>query len=255
MDYRMTDHATDYPGDGQYYTEELLFLPNFCCFMPPADVPSVSELPAIARNHVTFASFSNLAKVNDVVLDLWCQVLQAVPSSRFLLFRHTITNATRRRLLNAFADRNISGDRVEIIGEVPEKYRALPAGRRYLGLHGDVDIVLDTIPWNGHTVTCEHLWMGVPVVSLRGDRHVGRIGTSVLGAVGLGDLVAGTPDEFVRIAANLASDKGELQRLRSELRVRMQNSPLCDGKAFAQSVETTFRKVWQKWCQNNPAVA
>jgi predicted O-linked N-acetylglucosamine transferase (SPINDLY family) len=248
MDYRLTDAVTDHADDARYYSEKLVFLKQFCCYAPPSEAPGVTPLPAIARGYVTFASFTNLVKINDHVLNLWCQVLRAIPKSRFLLFRNTLKGATRERLMKSFADRQISADRIDLLGMPPEKYRIGVPGGRHLHMHEDVDVVLDNFPWNGHTVSCEHLWMGVPVITLAGDRHVSRIGASLLKAVGLDELIAQTPDEYVRIATGLAADPARLQQLRSGLRLRMMNSPLCDGPGFARDVEAAYRAMWRRWC-------
>jgi predicted O-linked N-acetylglucosamine transferase (SPINDLY family) len=248
MDYRLTDSVTDHPQDAGFYSEKLVFLKNFFCYEPPAEAPAISLPPARDRGFITFASFSNLSKINERVLDLWCRVLQANPASRFLLFRHTLKGATCNRFLKAFEDRQVSSDRIELLGVLPEKYRNLRQDARLLHMNQEIDIVLDTFPWNGHTVTCEHLWMGVPVITLAGDRHVGRIGASALGAIGLGDLVASSPDDYIRIATALAGDLDRLAELRSGLRLRMMNSPLCDGPGFARDVEAAYRAMWRRWC-------
>lgn len=254
MDYRLTDAVTDHPDDAGYYSEKLLYLKDgFCCYAPPVDAPAVSPLPARERGYVTFASFSNLVKINDRVMDLWCQVLRASPASRFLLFRHTLKGSTRDRFLKMFEERGVPGDRVEVLGDVPARYMHLPVGKRYIGLYQDIDIVLDTFPWNGHTITCENLWMGVPVVTLAGDRHVGRIGASVMQAIGLMDLVARTPDDYISIASRLAGNLDELEQLRAGLRERMRRSRLCDGRQFTKNLETAYRDIWQKWCEKPAA--
>jgi predicted O-linked N-acetylglucosamine transferase (SPINDLY family) len=137
---------------------------------------------------------------------------------------------------------------VQLLSEIPEKYRHLPFGKRYLGFYEEIDIVLDTFPWNGHTITCENLWMGVPVVTLAGQRHASRIGASVLTAVGLPDLIARNPDEYVGIASELAGNHEKLGYLRAGLRAKMHNSPLCNGKEFTKNLEKTYREIWQRWC-------
>ncbi len=114
----------------------------------------------------------------------------------------------------AFEERGIACDRIELLGEVPSEFHSLPFGKRYYGFFERIDVVLDTLPWNGHTTTCETLWMGVPVVTLLGDRHAGRICASVLMATGLSSLIADTPEKFVAIAGELANNPGRLGQLR-----------------------------------------
>jgi predicted O-linked N-acetylglucosamine transferase (SPINDLY family) len=250
MDYRLTDAVTDHADDARYYSEKLLYLKDgFCCYAPPPDAPDVSPLPARGREYVTFASFSNLVKINDRVMDLWCQVLRTNPTSRFVLYRHTLKGTPRDRFIKMFEERGIPQNRVDILGDVPAKYGHLPIGKRYLGLYGEIDIVLDTFPWNGHTITCENLWMGVPVVTLTGGRHVGRIGASVMKAIGLTDLVANSPDDYINIASRLARNLDGLEQLRASLRERMRQSRLCDGKQFTKNLEATYRDIWRQWCE------
>lgn len=249
IDYRLTDVIADPPDAQQYYTEQLLYLDGgFTCFAPPQGVPAVSALPAQRNGHVTFGSVSNLCKVNDQVLDMWCGVLRAIPSARFLFYRHLLKGSARDRLQQAFEARGISRERVALLAEIPPEYQALPFGKRYYGFFERIDIVLDTLPWNGHTTTCETLWMGVPVVTLLGDRHAGRICASVLTTVGLPELIARDADEFVRIAAALAQDPDSLGNMRSTLRERVRKSVLCDGTTFTHKLELAYRETWQRWC-------
>jgi predicted O-linked N-acetylglucosamine transferase (SPINDLY family) len=117
-----------------------------------------------------------------------------------------------------------------------------------------VDIGLDPFPYNGTTTTCEALWMGVPVITLRGNRHAGRVGASILTRVGLEGLIAESEVQYVEIGIKLAQDLDGLKKLRAEMRSRMQASPLCDGKNFAVIIESIFRDKWHSWCglTNNP---
>jgi glycosyltransferase involved in cell wall biosynthesis len=127
----------------------------------------------------------------------------------------------------------------------------IPSTREHLQLYNGVDIGLDPFPYNGTTTTCEALWMGVPVVVLDGDRHSGRVGVSLLTRVGLTELIADSGADYVAKAVGLAQDHQRLAQLRSGLRGRMQNSPLCDAQGFAREVEKSYRKMWQNWCQDN----
>jgi predicted O-linked N-acetylglucosamine transferase (SPINDLY family) len=107
---------------------------------------------------------------------------------------------------------------------------------------------LDTYPYNGHTTTCDALWMGVPVVSLAGQTAVGRGGLSILSTIGLPELVADSQELYVRLASDLAHDSGRLGELRSTLRQRMAQSPLMDAPRFARNIEAAYRQMWRTWC-------
>jgi len=122
-----------------------------------------------------------------------------------------------------------------------------PVGLQHLRVYDDIDVALDCFPWSGHTTACEALWMGVPVVTLRGRTCAGRMVASVLDAMGLPELIAETADDYVRIAADLARDDARRQRLRETLRLRMLRSPLCDKAGFTRGLEEAYRCLWRGW--------
>jgi predicted O-linked N-acetylglucosamine transferase (SPINDLY family) len=118
----------------------------------------------------------------------------------------------------------------------------------HLRMYADIDVALDPFPWNGHATACEALLMGVPVVALRGRAHAGRMTASALTAVGLGELVADSPEEYGRVAAGLAGDVPRLAALRADLRTRLRVSPLCDGPGYVRGLEAAYRAMWRRWC-------
>ena len=120
--------------------------------------------------------------------------------------------------------------------------------RRYIQSYQRIDIALDPFPHGGGTTTCDALWMGVPVISLAGQTAVSRAGLTILTNVGLTELVAGSLEEYVKIAADLAGDLPRLAALRAELRQRMQASPLMDAPRFARNIEAAYRQIWRRWC-------
>jgi predicted O-linked N-acetylglucosamine transferase (SPINDLY family) len=243
IDYRLCDATTDPPGDEAYHTEELVRLPGcFLCYRPPADAPRVEPAPSATAGRVTFGSFNNLAKVNTGVVDAWAEVLRVLPDARLLLksaFFSDAATADRYRAL--FAERGVAGERIETVGRAPTTVEHLAVYRR-------LDVALDTFPYNGTTTTCEALWMGVPVVTLAGHRHASRVGASLLGAVGLAELVAGDRREYVARAVAMARDRARLASLRRELRGSVAASPLCEPSAFARRVEDRYRWMWRRWC-------
>ena len=190
---------------------------------------------------MTFGAQHKLEKLNDAVLDLWCRLLQAVPSAGLLLCRNTLRGQTALALAGRFRQRGIPEDRL-VLRHVE------PVGMQHLRLYDEIDVALDPFPWNGHTTACEALWMGVPVVALRGRTHAGRMTASVLTAVGMPELVAENPDAYIRAAAALAADLPWLAELRGSLRGRMSASPLCDGAAFTRGLEYAYRALWRRRC-------
>jgi predicted O-linked N-acetylglucosamine transferase (SPINDLY family) len=121
----------------------------------------------------------------------------------------------------------------------------------HLGLYDRIDIALDPFPYNGTTTTCEASWMGVPVITLRGDRHAGRVGASLLTQLGLTELIADSVEEYVEIAVALAVDQARLGELHRSLRPRLATSPLGDAAAFARKIESAYRAMWQRWCASS----
>lgn len=239
IDYRITDWVADPAGEEAFYSEELLRLDRcFLCYQPLTDAPPVVPLPALANGHVTFGSFNNFSKINPGVLQLWAEVLRQVPGSRLLLKCPALTDAfVRSRVSDALQALGIGAERVDLLGHTR-------ARQEHLALYARVDIALDTFPYNGTTTTCEALWMGVPVLSLVGKYHAGRVGASLLGAAGLADWLADAPESFVATARDMSADLAGLARLRGSLRSRLAESSLCDAAGFVQRLEGALLHVW-----------
>jgi protein O-GlcNAc transferase len=240
IDYRLTDPQLDPPGMfDRYYSEESIRLADtFWCYDPLAAEPQVNALPALKSANVTFGSLNNFCKVSASVLKLWARVLHAVGRSRLMLL--TEEGSHREAALQTLEREGIDRERIIFVRPRPRA--------EYLQLYHQIDIGLDTIPYNGHTTSLDALWMGVPVVTLVGQTVVGRAGLSQLTNVGLTELVAHSEDDFVRLAAGLAGDLPRLSQLRGELRGRMQKSPLMDAPRFARNVEAGYRAAWKRWC-------
>jgi tetratricopeptide (TPR) repeat protein len=244
IDYRLTDAVADPPGEADaLHSERLIRLDRgFLCYQAPADAGPVAPLPAIAAGHVTFGSFNNVAKLSPATVALWARLLREVPNARLLLKASQFKDrATRERTAAAFAAAGVTAERLTILP--PEATTA-----NHLATYARVDIGLDPLIYNGTATTCEALWMGVPVVTLRGDRHAARVGASILTTVGLERLIAESADEYVATAAGLARDLTGLAALRAGLRERTRASPLTDGAGFAHAIEDAYRTMWQAWC-------
>ena len=245
MDYRLTDSHADPPGKTEaLHGEKLLRLPvcNWC-FCEPDDAPPVGPLPAEAAGSIRFGTFNNFAKASPAIMDLWAAILVAMPSSRLLIKSRGLgQQSVRARINGYFASRGVRADRLEIRGHEPNV-------GSHLAAYNQMDIALDTFPYHGTTTTCEAMWMGVPVISLAGQTHVSRVGVSLLNSVGLPELIAQTPKEYVEIAVGLAKDPRRLAELRRALRSRMRASPLVDAPRFARDIEAAYRQMWLIWCE------
>ena len=244
IDYRLVDAVTDPVGIADPLACETLVRlePGFLCYRAPA-APELGPPPVLANGFVTFGSFNNLNKTNGAVIALWAALLHRVPAARlWLKSRQLSCDSVRRALADAFAGHGIGGERLSLSG-----WTAATAD--HLDTYRHLDLALDPFPYNGTTTTCEALWMGVPVVTLAGDRHAARVGASLLGQLGLGELVAGDRAGYLDIAATLAGDPGRLARLRADLRDRMRAAPLCDAAGFAGRIEAASREMWRRWCR------
>ena len=243
MDYRLTDAYLDPPGmfDAAYIERSWRLPDTFWCYDPLGTDVAVGALPAKARGYVTFGCLNNFSKINDAVLCLWARVLDAVPRSRLLILAHDGDH--RRHALDVLNARGVERSRVEFASYRPREL--------YLALFNQIDVSLDTVPYNGHTTSLDSLWMGVPVVTLVGKTVVGRAGASQLTNLRLAELIARTADEYVAIASALARDVERLAALRQTLRGRMQSSPLMDAPRFARGVEAAYRDMWRRWCAGN----
>ncbi|RED51284.1 tetratricopeptide repeat protein [Aestuariispira insulae] len=243
IDYRIVDAVTDPPGAEAFHSERLIRLENgFLCFTPPDGAPDVAPLPMLENGYCTFASFNNLAKVTRQVVGLWSEILHKVPGSKLIIKARSLDDpGTRARYLKWFATEGIAPERLDLKGR-------LPGAWDHLNLYNQADIALDTFPYNGTTTTCEALYMGLPVLALAGDRHAARVSASLLTRLGYSNLISDTKQELVEKASALAADPVGLAQMRAGTRPRLLASPLCDGPAFAHSMEAAYRDAWQKHC-------
>ena len=241
IDYRFTDEIVDPSDETGLYTEKLVrFANGFCVWAPPGNAPRVTELPAVQNGYITFGSLHTPARLNRKVIALWSRVLAAVADSRLVIFRNTLNDEIVKRISSWFSADGIDPHRVVFLRDVP------PAG--HLAVYQGVDMALDTFPWSGHTTACEALWMGVPVVTLRGDRSAGRLVASILTHSGMETWIAENEEQYIDKACRFSRDIGSLAEIRKNLRDTVQSSKLCDGIAGTREVEKAMREMWVRWC-------
>jgi predicted O-linked N-acetylglucosamine transferase (SPINDLY family) len=245
MDYRLTDPHLDPPGlVDSHSTERSIPLPRcYWCYEPRDDAPAVGPLPAERRGFVTFGCLNQFAKVSRPALELWARILLSV--SRVRLLVHSQPGRHLEAVRRMFADAGVAPDRVAFVGRVPHP--------EYLALYNEIDLCLDPFPYGGGISTLDALWMGVPVITLAGCTAVGRAGASILAHVGLPELIARTPEEYLAFAVAWAGDCGRLSALRSGLRQRMCASGIMDGRRYAADMEFVFREMWTSWCRRDSA--
>jgi predicted O-linked N-acetylglucosamine transferase (SPINDLY family) len=240
MDYFLADEVGVPAKNQAFFSEKIKYLPNTrLCFSVPNLSIEITPLPALNNNFVTFGCFQSAAKLNDRSIKLFVKVLKKV------------TNAKLRIQNGSLSDESVISnlrDRFYLAGIDPKRLILLPGvdRNRYFLAHDDVDMILDTFPFNGGTTTCEALWMGVPTLTLAGDTLIARQGASLLLAAGLDNWVANSEDEFVDKAVSLSSNLKSLSILRHSLRTQVLSSPLFDGPLFAKNLENAFLEMWQE---------
>lgn len=227
MDYLIGDPYSTPISEESHFTEKLWQLPeSYLCFTPPQDATPVAALPALKNGYVTFGSFNSLSKLNGEVICLWAEVLKATPTSKlFLKTRQFNDEETCKFIRDLFVSLGIDSDRLILEGWSPRA--------ELLSSYSRVDIALDPFPYPGGTTSAEGLWMGVPVLTRRGDRFLSHIGESIANNAGYGEWVAMDNEEYIKMAVNFASDIPMLTNLRAEMRNKLKMSPLFDAKRFA----------------------
>jgi predicted O-linked N-acetylglucosamine transferase (SPINDLY family) len=242
--HRLVDEITDPSGEADAFATEKLvrFSPCAWTYTPIGDAPQ----PSIPKegSPITFGSFNNFLKVTDDTLAVWAKILTRIPSSRLFIKSLFLEDSeVRKNVLERLAAAGIDEARVEIAAFLADAAEHLAAYNR-------VDVALDTFPYNGTTTTCEALWMGVPVVSLIGDRHAARVGLSLLTAIGHPEWASENEEHYIEKAVTLAEDRALRSQLRDSLRGEVASSFLCDHKGQAARFEAALRQIWTGWCQN-----
>lgn len=244
IDYRISDGVLD-PIEAPVrsgFGESILRMPEgVCCFAPPRESPPVSALPLEKNDFITFGCHHPMPKLNPELLSLWSEVAKAVPTSRFLFMRNSWDGAPARELRRRLDAAMLPMDRVEL-----RKTTIAPGD--YLRVFHDMDVVLDAVPFNGHTMTCESLWMGVPVLTLRGDRPAGRLTSSVLTAMNLKEFIAETPEDFIAKAAVLSKSRRRLYDIRASLRDTL-TATIGNSARYARGIESLYREAWRTHCR------
>jgi protein O-GlcNAc transferase len=242
IDYRFTDANAESERSRECSTESLVDLPQgFLCFRPPENAPDVTDAPIVKNGYVTFGSFNHQAKINKNMIALWSRILLNIPDARFLLKLCVGDDeAVKAAYLECFESYGIPADRIEL--------HTLGTHEDHLACLGSVDIALDSFPCNGTTSTCETLWMGVPVITLKGDLHRSRMGYSLLSQLSMEFLALDTTDQYVTMACALASKPEAISQMRDSMRLRMKASTLCQGDVLAQNMENAYQHMWHQWC-------
>ncbi len=243
VDYRITDAIMDPPDIADYYVERSIVLPQGCaCYRPPDVTPPVGPLPALSKGYVTFGVFNSRLKMNGKIFPLWHQILTQLPDSKLVLkFPGGSDEVLVEELMQEMALAGIDRRRVTV-------YPLIPFAD-HMTLYNSIDIALDTYPFNGCITTQEGLWMGVPVVTLSGQRFTSHYGHTMLKRLGLEFFVSTSKEQYVAKAVALARQTESLARIRASLRTRMLNSPMMDYAGYTRQLERAYRQMWRDYCR------
>lgn len=239
LDYYVTDHFSTPENTPQQFTERLIYLKQpRLVYEAPDYAPEVALRVPVGG--LVFGSFNRHHKIVPRVVETWSALLRAVPDSRLLLKSAQFSSAdVQKSFLKRFAASGIDRERIEFRGSSPHA--------DMLAEYGDVDIALDTFPYNGGLTTCEALWMGVPVITLLGERIISRQTAGMLHAVGLPQFVAASEEQFAAIGKYWSAHREELHTLRGKLRDTMAASPLTDASAYTADFEGHLQRIWNEY--------
>lgn len=243
IDWRISDAIADpAPEADAHQLERVYRMPDmFIVYAPSPEMPPVSATPSATTGHINFGVYNNYQKVSDAALRCWKEILDRVPGATLTMKTPTLGDEELQDRVRARLEAHgFASDRVRFLGPIP-------GFQAHLRTLEQVDIALDTFPYNGTTTTCESLWMGVPVIAMLGDRHASRVSASLLSVIGHDELIAKDSADYVARAVSLAQDPERLARTRQGLRSAMAASPLTDVPRFTRALEGAYRRMWQDW--------
>ena len=243
MDYVIADDMVAPDGAEEFYTEKLYRLPQFFNPFRPkfTDMEITTTIPVETNGYITFGSFSRFSKLNDKVLNVWAQIMNAVPNSRLYMCATTLKESIMVDYVRRFfAERGVVAERLDIEDQPPIK--------EFLLKFNEVDMVLDPFPFAGGSTTMDGLYMGVPTVTLIGSTWVHASGASIIKSAGCPELVAQTQEEYFQKIVDLANNIPRLSKYRRELRAQFLNSPICNPKIFTGNFEIALKTMWQEYC-------
>ena len=251
IDYFLSDEICIPKGDAAAeigFTEQILRLPHsHLCYVPEEirAMPEAGYEPPLRKNgYITFGSFNNFAKVTDEILLLWRGILEAVRGSKLVI---------KGKIASIDSGIHFAKKRLSILNYDLRRVEFRPYSSDYLEQYRDIDIALDTAPYNGGLTTCEALYMGVPVISLRGRTHGSRFGASILTNAGVRELIVENDINYVRRAVQLAESPKLLEAYHMGLRANMKRSPLMDTQGYMNELESAYREIWEKFCRTSPS--
>ena len=240
IDYFLSDKVIAPKGIEHLFSEKIWRLNNysFCCYQAKKDMGIVCPLPALEKGYITFGTLTRAIRINDKVINVWCEILKRVKHSKLIINSKSFKNLiVVEDFKKRFKKKGINIDRLNLC------YKSPPWDTMR-----EIDIALDCFPHNCGTTLIEHLYMGNPFITYANRPSVGKIGASILTALGREEWIANSEKEYVDKVVALSTNTEKLATIRSSLRKDLQTSPIMDHKGFVQELERTYQSMWEKWC-------
>ena len=241
IDYIVADPNLIKKNEEDLYSEKIIKLPKIwnCHSGIDTDI-KVGDLPFLKNNYITFGSFNNSSKINKDVIETWSQILLKKNKSKIIIKAPSVdSEIAQENILKNFKEFNVDSSRVLFSkreGKRDDHYK----------LYNKIDISLDTFPYPGVTTSIESIWMGVPVLTLKGNNFVSRCGESINLNLGMPKFIAENKNEYIDKALSLTEDLNDMIEIRKSLRQKALNSPLFDTKNFGQDFYNLLNTVWFK---------
>ncbi len=238
IDYFLTDNIVVPQGSEHLFSEKIWHINNYCycCYEEKAKMGKVGPLPALEKGYITFGTLTRAIRINDRVIKVWAEILKRVKNSKLVINSRAYNNMLASKLIiKKFQAEDISPNRLEI------GYQSPP-----WDLMRQIDIALDCFPHNSGTTLIEHLFMGNPFITFSNRPGVGKIGSSILSAIGHSEWIATSEEEYVQKAVKLASDIEKLNTTRGSLRKEIKLSPIMDHKGFVEKLEKIYQQMWDE---------
>ncbi|MFO0427468.1 MAG: tetratricopeptide repeat protein [Planctomyces sp.] len=241
VDYFLSDEKREDENTANSFTEQLVLMPHgACCFDPGTRSPEIDEPPVLENGYITLGSTHRLEKISPQCLQVWSQVMNAIPDARLLIIRDVLGSSAllRNNLRRQLSAAGISNDRVDLEWNIPSDH---------LQIYSRFDILLDVFPWPSGTTAYEAMWMGVPIPAITGTMVRSRQTASFMHFAGCPHLVSDSVESYPELVADLAIRLGDLCEMRRSLRDRMK-ATVCNGKQFARDLESVYRQMWRRYC-------
>ena len=242
IDYFIGSPHVTPKNEEKQYVEKILRLPEISqCFTPPDFDIKINSLPVIKNNFITFGCINKFSKVNDDVIALWSKILLSISNSKLLLKNKDFdSKKIIENTFTRFEKHNINRNRLLLKGESKTRKESIE-------VYNEIDIALDPFPFQGNTTTCEAVWMGVPVITLKGNRYLFHFGESINSNLNMCDWIAANHCEYVSKAIKFSSDIDLLSKIRINLRAKALQSPVFDASRFTEHLSGKFWEIWKKF--------